>query len=328
MSSFQSTLGDSKITMIIQQIPLYTHCLIVLLICITIHHCLSSDDRGRHRKFKKLQVGSSLPHNTPKYLPTLNGKMVSLWEEDDKDEKGIIRPTILCFLRHLSWLPWQDHVSRLLSHTVGGAQPGENEDDTLSVTDVSGSISSSNSSITSITDCRIVFITFCNPSKPLHRLWITEWCKKQELNVDGNDEFDDSNDDADDHDNTRSNTKKNNVSIYVAHDPNKVLYHDIFNIKSSILKSWGVSNILYYIKALLFRRNGYKLNDITVKGSDSNQLGADFIISGCNNVSSGNTTTPKVLLSYYCKDPTDRIDVSKMISTIQNYNNKQWQEQQ
>ena len=102
MSSFQSTLGDSKITMIIQQIPLYTHCLIVLLICITIHHCLSSNDRGRHRKFKKLQVGSSLPHNTPKYLPTLNGKMVSLWEEDDKDEKGIIRPTILCFLRHLA----------------------------------------------------------------------------------------------------------------------------------------------------------------------------------------------------------------------------------
>ena len=148
------------------------------------------------------------------------------------------------------------------------------------------------------------------------------------MNVDGNDEFDDSNDDGDDHDNTRSNTKKNNVSIYVAHDPNKVLYHDIFNIKSSILKSWGISNILYYIKALLFRRNGYKLNDITVKGSDSNQLGADFIISGCNNVSSGNTTTPKVLLSYYCKDPTDRIDVSKMISTIQNYNNKEWREQQ
>ena len=134
--------------------------------------------------------------------------------------------------------------------------------------------------------------------------------------------------------------------MHVAHDPNRVLHHDTFDVKSSASKSWGTSDMLHCAKASFFRRtdNGNcRLNQTTVKGSDSNQLGADFIISGCSNnnvVSSSGTTTssstktrtttPKVFLSYYCKDPTDRIEISKIILTIQNYNynNKHWQEQQ
>ena len=121
-------------------------------------------------------------------------------------------------------------------------------------------------------DCRVLFISYCDPDKQLHRMWIEEWCQ---TNVQG-------------------------TSALLLLDPTKSAYES-WAIPSSNVAAWGPANLFYYFKAILFRGR----RSIAIHG-EAGQLGADFVLAP------GGT----VLLKYYCRNPTDRVSVSKIVDAV------------
>lgn len=93
-------------------------------------------------------------------------------------------------------------------------------------------------------DFRILFVSYSDPSKPLHRMWIEEWTK---ANTDG-------------------------TSARLLLDPTKSAYES-WSIPSSAVAAWGIANCWYYAKAILFRGR----RSIAIKG-EASQLGADFVL--------------------------------------------------
>ena len=118
-------------------------------------------------------------------------------------------------------------------------------------------------------ECRILFISFCDPAKKLHRLWIKEWCEK--------------------------------YGVPLLLDPDRKAYR-AWGLKSSLLASWGLANTWYYLKAMFGR--GDRFNG--VKGDDSAQLGADFVVAPAGSI----------VLSHYCRDPTDRVSVDEIPQAV------------
>jgi len=96
--------------------------------------------------------------------------------------------------------------------------------------------------------CRLIFVSYCDPSKPLHQLWIREWCKQYR-------------------------------GATLVLDPEKRAYR-AWGIPSNTASAFGWSNCWYYAKMVcynLFVKG--KWTEIAVKGGDAGQLGSDFVIS-------------------------------------------------
>jgi len=89
-------------------------------------------------------------------------------------------------------------------------------------------------------------------------------------------------------------------------DPTKSAYR-AWSIPSSNVAAWGLANCWYYFKAILFRGT----RSIAVRG-DAGQLGADFVLAP------GGT----ILLRHYCRNPTDRVPVSKILDAVKPYNGR------
>lgn len=198
---------------------------------------------------QKLHVGDTLPAS-PSHLVTLAGDSVSLVHDDHY--------TLVCVLRHLAWLPWQDHVERLLAQR-------DELFDTL--------------------QCRILFVSYSDPSRPLHKLWIETWC----------------------------NNNLTGIAPDVAQmvlDPTKSLYEG-WAIPSSQVAAWGPANTWYYIKAICCRGQ----RTVEVQG-EAGQLGGDFLLAPRTARDDGSSIGGKVLMAYYCKNPTDRVAVSTILDTL------------
>ena len=184
-----------------------------------------------------LTVGSKIP-DSPSHLPMLDGTEISLSDEG--------RPTVLCFLRHLAWLPWHDHVEALCKLSQDFEE----------------------------VNCRILFVCSNDPSKRLHRIWIEGWLQKF------------------------------NVTLLL--DPTKMAYK-AYSIKSSTAAAFGFANCWYYFKAILLRGR----RSIAIHG-DAGQLGADFVVAP------GGT----VVVRHYCRNPTDRIKVTKLLEAVYSLRDK------
>jgi hypothetical protein len=74
-----------------------------------------------------------------------------------------------------------------------------------------------------------------------------------------------------------------------------------YSIPSSTAAAFGFANCWYYFKAILFRGR----RSIAVHG-DAGQLGADFVVAP------GGT----VVVRHYCRNPTDRIRVTKLLDAV------------
>jgi len=96
----------------------------------------------------------------------------------------------------------------------------------------------------------------------------------------------------------RDNT--DGTSALLLLDPTKSAYQ-AWSIPSSTVAAWGLANIWYYAKAILCRGR----RSIAIKG-EAGQLGADFVLAP------GGT----VLLKHYCRNPTDRVRVSKILDAV------------
>ena len=83
-------------------------------------------------------------------------------------------------------------------------------------------------------------------------------------------------------------------------DPTKSAYQ-AFSIPSSNMAAFGFANICYYLRAICFRGR----RSIAIKG-EAGQLGADFVIS----------SRGKILLQHYCKNPTDRVSIRKILNAL------------
>ena len=127
-------------------------------------------------------------------------------------------------------------------------------------------------------NCRLLFVSYSDPTRPLHRIWIEEWCKK---NING-------------------------TSAVMLLDPTKSVYQ-AWSIPSSTMAAWGPANVWYYIKAILCRGR----RSIAIQG-EAGQLGADFVLAPGG----------KVLERHYCRNPTDRIAVSKLLQAVRSYASK------
>lgn len=193
------------------------------------------------RRDNRLHVGSRIP-DEPSHLVNFEGENVPLVDDE--------KITLVCFLRHLAWLPWQDHVKALLSHIDELKKLG----------------------------CRIIFVSFCDPAKQLHRNWIEGWCN--------------------------NNIAGMGTSVLLLLDPTKSAYRS-WSIPSSQVAAWGPSNFWYYTKAIWLRGQ----RRVTLQG-EAGQLGADFVLSPGDG---------KVLLQYYCKNPTDRVAIQKLLDTARLY---------
>lgn len=90
-------------------------------------------------------------------------------------------------------------------------------------------------------------------------------------------------------------------------DPQKTAYQ-AFSIPSSVLAGWGLANIWYYAKAILTCRT----RSVQVRG-EAGQLGADFCLAP------GDEGT--CVLAHYCKNPTDRVSVDKIVEVIKSFSN-------
>lgn len=82
-------------------------------------------------------------------------------------------------------------------------------------------------------------------------------------------------------------------------DPTKSAYQ-AWSIPSSMSAAFGLANGWYYVKAF-FGRGKFPI----LKG-EAGQLGADFVVGP------GGT----LVLKHYCRNPTDRIDVTLILETL------------
>lgn len=73
--------------------------------------------------------------------------------------------------------------------------------------------------------------------------------------------------------------------------------YKVFGLDSSLRQAWGFKNLVYYAKALM---RGEKLKE---NRGDTHQLGGDFVID----------QTGIVRLAHPSKEPTDRIDVARVL---------------
>ena len=89
------------------------------------------------------------------------------------------------------------------------------------------------------------------------------------------------------------------VTTQLLLDPKKEAYQS-WAIPVNNVASFGLKNTLYYIKAFFTR---CKLPSIR---GEPGQLGADFVVS----------PTGTVLLQHYCRDPTDRVNVRKIVQAV------------
>ncbi len=74
-----------------------------------------------------------------------------------------------------------------------------------------------------------------------------------------------------------------------------------YGLESSILRAWGPTNLWYYAKAAVQRRETFG------KRGDTHQLGGDFIIDPHGIIK----------LAHPSRDPTDRPSLQKIISILQ-----------
>mmetsp|Transcript_2139 Transcript_2139/g.3069 ORF Transcript_2139/g.3069 Transcript_2139/m.3069 type:complete len:117 (-) Transcript_2139:284-634(-) len=81
-------------------------------------------------------------------------------------------------------------------------------------------------------------------------------------------------------------------------DPTKSAYK-AWCIPSSQVAAWGPANLWYYTKAIVSGRTQH----VQLQG-EAGQLGADFVLAP------GDDGT--VVLAHYCRNPTDRVEVSKL----------------
>ena len=86
-------------------------------------------------------------------------------------------------------------------------------------------------------------------------------------------------------------------------DPTKSVYQS-WAIPSNVVAAWGLANSWYYAKAFLTRGK----RSIEIQG-EAGQLGADFLL-GPGGI---------VKLVHYCKNPTDRVAVSKILEALREY---------
>ena len=94
-------------------------------------------------------------------------------------------------------------------------------------------------------NCRLLFVSFCDPTNKLHKLWAREW--------------------------SQAYIGESKGATLVL-DPTKSAYQAL-SIPSSQLAAWGPANSWYYLKAILFRGK----RNIEVQG-EAGQLGADFCL--------------------------------------------------
>lgn len=127
-------------------------------------------------------------------------------------------------------------------------------------------------------NCRVIFVSFCDPSRPLHRVWIDSWC--------------------------RDNIEETSAILLL--DPTKSAY-EAYSIPSSNIAAWGPANLWYYAKAFLCCRH----RSVAIRG-EAGQLGADFVVG----------TDGTVLLKHYCRNPTDRVAVSKIVHVVSSHHAK------
>jgi hypothetical protein len=76
-------------------------------------------------------------------------------------------------------------------------------------------------------------------------------------------------------------------------------------IPDCVSAAFGARNLLYYAKAVFLRG---KLPSSTLQG-EAGQLGADFVVA----------PNGRVLLAHYCRDPTDRVSVQKIVQAIRDF---------
>jgi hypothetical protein len=153
--------------------------------------------------------------------------------------------------------------------------------------------------------CRILFVSYNDPTKPLHRLWIQEWCTTY-LQKSGSGGSAGSGSGGGGVVSGVSDTSGSNGSTTTAQlvlDPTKRVYES-WGLTSDLIAAWGPQNIWYYVKAICCRGR----RSIAVKG-EAGQMGADLVLD----------SQGVVLLQHYCRNPTDRIPVSKILHTIRSY---------
>jgi len=126
-------------------------------------------------------------------------------------------------------------------------------------------------------NCRVLFVSYTDPDKRLHRLWIEDWCKTY--------------------------TEGKNAMLLL--DPTKSVYQS-WAIPSSVAAAFGPRNLWYYTKAICCRGQ----RKLAIQG-EAGQLGADFVL-GPGGI---------IKLRHYCKDPTDRVAVSKIFDAVSSYQN-------
>ena len=168
--------------------------------------------------------------------------------------------------------------------------------------------------------CRILFVSFSDPSRPLQRQWIEQWCLKNHIPIPAS---------------TTSTTttaqqqtqEEPLLWAQMVLDPNKALYEG-WSIPSSQVAAWGPANTWYYIRSVCCRRHR-ALPKVQGNFEEAGQLGADVLLEhstininsngddSADGDGSGTTTTTRVLLAYYCKNPTDRVSVSTILNTLQ-----------
>ena len=95
-------------------------------------------------------------------------------------------------------------------------------------------------------NCRILFVSYSDPARPLQRLWIETWCQNYIEGI---------------------------ASAQMVLDPTKSVYEQ-WAVPSSNIAAWGPANTWYYIKAICCRRR----RSVEIQG-EAGQLGADVVLA-------------------------------------------------
>lgn len=89
------------------------------------------------------------------------------------------------------------------------------------------------------------------------------------------------------------------------HDPERAAYQ-AYGLESSLLRSWSLSTLWYYLKAVGQGRQTFG------QRGDTHQLGGDFIIDQHG----------LIQLAHPSREPTDRPSLADILAVLQSINNK------
>ena len=85
-------------------------------------------------------------------------------------------------------------------------------------------------------------------------------------------------------------------------DPTKSAYQ-AWAIPASTAAAYGPANVWYYIKGFFCR------GKLPIVKGEHGQLGADFVVA----------PDRTVMLQHYCRNPTDRVDVKKIVDAVRRF---------